>query len=133
MNFSINKKLNKQNEFIIKKGNRANNANNKFKIELNELEKEIIFLTQKKLQVKNQTILIKNENINIDPTIMQALTEPILKLLDHKCEQIRKKAVIFLYTFYQVDKNSVPDCDERMRRLLCDFLLRLQHFLYERT
>ena len=122
MNFSINKKLNKQNEFIIKKGNRANNANNKFKIELNELEKEIIFLTQKKLQVKNQTILIKNENRNIDPTIMQALTEPILKLLDHKCEQIRKKAVMCLYTFYQVDKNSVPDCDERMRRLLCDFL-----------
>ena len=49
MNFSINKKLNKQNEFIIKKSNRVNNANNKFKIELNELEKEIIFLTQKKI------------------------------------------------------------------------------------
>ena len=71
------------------------------------------------------TTVIKFAN----PTIMQAVTEPILKLLDHKNEQIRKKAVMCLYKFYQVSPNSVPDCDERMRRLLCDFLLWLQHFL----
>ena len=63
------------------------------------------------------TTVIKFAN----PTIMQAVTEPILKLLDHKNEQIRKKAVMCLYKFYQVSPNSVPDCDERMRRLLCDF------------
>ena len=54
-------------------------------------------------------------------TIVQAVTEPILKLLEHKNEHIRKKAVMCLYKFHQVSPMSVPDCDERMRRLLCDF------------
>ena len=94
---------------------------------LNEESEFLILLVaslQKDIQSSNWvevcmalTTVIKFAN----PTIMQALTEPILKLLDHKSEQIRKKAVMCLYKFYQVDKNSVPDCDERMRRLLCDF------------
>ena len=54
-------------------------------------------------------------------TIMQACTEPILKLLDHKNEQIRKKAVMCLYKFYQIAPTFMPDVDDRMRRLLCDF------------
>ena len=54
-------------------------------------------------------------------TIMQAVTEPVIKLLDNKNEQVRKKAVMCLYKFYQVSPQSVPDCDDRMRRLLCDF------------
>ena len=54
-------------------------------------------------------------------TIMQAVTEPVMKLLDNKNEQVRKKAVMCLYRFYQVSPQSVPDCDSRMRRLLCDF------------
>ena len=56
-----------------------------------------------------------------NPTIMQAVTEPIIKLLDNKNEQIRKKAVMCLYKFYQVNPTMVPDCDEKMRRLLCDY------------
>ena len=56
-----------------------------------------------------------------NPTIMQAVTEQIIKLLDNKNEQVRKKAVMCLYKFYQVSPPSVPDCDERMRRLLCDY------------
>jgi AP-4 complex subunit epsilon-1 len=54
-------------------------------------------------------------------TIMQACTEPILKLLDHKSEQIRKKAVMCLYKFYQTAPSFLADVDDRMRRLLCDF------------
>jgi hypothetical protein len=54
-------------------------------------------------------------------TIMQAVTEPICKLLDHKNEQIRKKAVMCLFKFYQVSPSYIPDVDDRMRRLLCDF------------
>ena len=54
-------------------------------------------------------------------TIMQAVTEPVMKLLENKNEQVRKKAVMCLYRFYQVSPQSVPDCDSRMRRLLCDF------------
>ena len=56
-----------------------------------------------------------------DPTIMQAVTEPIMKLLDNKNEQIRKKAVMCLYKFYQVSPLFVPDCEERMRKLICDY------------
>ena len=56
-----------------------------------------------------------------DPTIMQAVTEPIMKLLDNKNEQIRKKAVMCLYKFYQVSPLTVPDCEERMRKLICDY------------
>jgi AP-4 complex subunit epsilon-1 len=54
-------------------------------------------------------------------TIMQAVMEPILKLLDNRNEQIRKKAVMCLYKFYQVNPSYIPDVDDRMRRLLCDF------------
>ena len=56
-----------------------------------------------------------------DLTIMQAVTEPIMKLLDNKNEQIRKKAVMCLYKFYQVSPPTVPDCEERMRKLICDY------------
>ena len=56
-----------------------------------------------------------------DPTIMQAVTEPVMKLLDNKNEQIRKKAVMCLYRFYQVDPATVPDCEDRMRKLICDY------------
>ena len=56
-----------------------------------------------------------------DPTIMQAVTEPVMKLLDNKNEQIRKKAGMCLYRFYQVDPATVPDCEERMRKLICDY------------
>ena len=56
-----------------------------------------------------------------DLTIMQAVTEPIMKLLDNKNEQIRKKAVMCLFKFYQVSPPTVPDCEERMRKLICDY------------
>lgn len=54
-------------------------------------------------------------------TIMQAVMEPILKLLDNRNEQIRKKSVMCLFKFYQVNPSYIPDVDDRMRRLLCDF------------
>ena len=56
-----------------------------------------------------------------DPTIMQAVTEPVMKLLDNKNEQIRKKAVMCLYKFYQVSPQTVPECEEKMRKLICDY------------
>ena len=55
-----------------------------------------------------------------DQTIMQAVTEPIMKLLDNKNEQIRKKAAMCLFKFHQVDPSVVPDCEERMKKLICD-------------
>ena len=56
-----------------------------------------------------------------NPLIIQAVSEPVLKLLDNKDNKIRKKAVMCLYKFYQVDKNSVPDCENKMKKMLCDY------------
>ena len=41
--------------------------------------------------------------------------------MDHKIAQIRKKVAMVLYKFYQVDKNSVPDIEYKMKKLLCDY------------
>ena len=53
--------------------------------------------------------------------IIQAVSEPVIKLMDHKNAQIRKKVAMVLYKFYQVDKNSVPDIEHKMKKLLCDY------------
>ena len=94
---------------------------------LNENSEFLILLVaslQKDLQSSNWvevcmalTTVIKFADI----TIMQAVTEPILKLLDNKNEQIRKKAVMCLFKFYQVSPQTVPDCEDRMRKLICDY------------
>ena len=55
------------------------------------------------------------------PLIIQAVSEPVIKLLDSKDSKIRKKAVMCLYKFYQVDKNSVPECENKMKKMLCDY------------
>ena len=62
------------------------------------------------------TTVIKFAN----PIMMQAVTEPIMKLLNDKNEKIRKKAVMCLFRFYQVSPDTVPDCEQKMRKLLCD-------------
>ena len=94
---------------------------------LNENSEFLILLVaslQKDLQSQNWvevsmalTTIIKFAN----PTIMQACTEPILKLLNDKNEQIRKKSIMCLYKFYQVSPETVPDCEEKMRKFLCDY------------
>ena len=94
---------------------------------LNEQNEFLILLVaslQKDIQSSNwvEVTMALNTVIKFaDPTLMQAVTEPILKLLDHKNEQIRKKAVMCLHRFYQVDPRSVPDCEDRMRKLICDY------------
>jgi AP-4 complex subunit epsilon-1 len=55
-----------------------------------------------------------------NPTLMQAVTEPIIKLLDHSNEQIRKKAVLCLYKFYQCNPSYVSDINDKMKKMLCD-------------
>ena len=56
-----------------------------------------------------------------NPLIIQAVCEPVMKLLDNKDNKIRKKAVMCLYRFYQIDKNSVPECENKMKKMLCDY------------
>ena len=94
---------------------------------LNENSEFLILLVaslQKDLQSSNwvEVCMALNTVIKFaDPTIMQAVTEPVMKLLDNRNEQIRKKAVMCLYRFYQVDPSYVPDCEDRMRKLICDY------------
>ena len=94
---------------------------------LNEQNEFLILLVaslQKDIQSSNwvEVTMALNTVIKFaDPTLMQAVTEPIIKLLDHKNEQIRKKAVMCLHRFFQVDPRSVPDCEDRMRKLICDY------------
>lgn len=54
-------------------------------------------------------------------TIMQACTEQIYKLLDNRNEQVRKKAVMCLIKFNQINPSSLTDINEKMRKMLCDF------------
>ena len=53
--------------------------------------------------------------------IIQAVSEPVIKLMDSKDSKIRKKVAMVLYKFYQIDKNSVPDISAKMKKLLCDY------------
>ena len=53
--------------------------------------------------------------------IIQAVSEPVMKLMTNKDPQIRKKVAMVLFKFYQTDKNSVPDIDSKMKKLLCDY------------
>ena len=54
-------------------------------------------------------------------TLMQAVSEPLNKLLENKSEQVKKKAVMCLYKFWQVNPSYVPDINDKMKRLLCDY------------
>lgn len=54
-------------------------------------------------------------------TIMQAVQEPIIKLLENKSEHVRKKAVMCMHKFSQVNPSIVPDVNEKMRKMLCDY------------
>lgn len=62
--------------------------------------------------------IIKFANSSI---IVQAVIEQVYKLLDNKSEQIRKKAVCCLHRFYQVSPTKVPDINDKMRKMLCDY------------
>jgi AP-4 complex subunit epsilon-1 len=84
----------------------------------------LIASLQKDIQSNNwiEVCMALNSVIKFaDGNIMQAVSEPIMKLLDNKNEQIRKKAVMCLYKFHQVNSSYIPDINERMKRLLCDY------------
>jgi AP-4 complex subunit epsilon-1 len=84
----------------------------------------LIASLQKDIQSSNwiEVCMALNSVIKFaDGNIMQAVSEPIMKLLDNKNEQIRKKAVMCLYKFHQVNPSYILDINDRMKRLLCDY------------
>merc|ERR1719499_292796 len=62
------------------------------------------------------TVLCKLVNNDTVPAVLPL----VLKLVDHKEANIRKKAVMVLHRFHQLDPNSVPELMEKAKRLLCD-------------
>merc|ERR1719285_477786 len=62
------------------------------------------------------TVLCKLVNNDTVPAVLPL----VLKLVDHKEANIRKKAVMVLHRFHQLDPNSVMDLMEKAKRLLCD-------------
>jgi AP-4 complex subunit epsilon-1 len=52
--------------------------------------------------------------------MIPAVITDVLNLLNHEMEAVRKKAVSALHRFYQMDKRSVLDHVDKIRRILCD-------------
>ncbi|EOD28102.1 Adaptor protein complex 4, subunit epsilon, partial [Emiliania huxleyi CCMP1516] len=51
---------------------------------------------------------------------LPALMDPVCALLDHPSEVVRKKAVMALHRFCQLQPSSAADLSEKLRRVLCD-------------
>lgn len=51
---------------------------------------------------------------------MPALLPSVIKCLDHKDGYVRKKAVLALHRFYQLDSTSLASHDAALRKTLCD-------------
>lgn len=52
--------------------------------------------------------------------IVHALVDPVISLLDHKAEAVRKKAVMIMQRIYNIQPNLIVDYHDRMKRALCD-------------
>jgi len=51
---------------------------------------------------------------------LPALMPPVIALLEHPREDVRKKAVMALHRFCQLQPSSMTDLAEKLRRVLCD-------------
>ena len=52
--------------------------------------------------------------------VLPALLQPVLALLDHQLETVRKKAVMVLHKFYLLQPDSMAGHTDKLRRALCD-------------
>eukprot|EP01031_Cornospumella_fuschlensis_P036807 gene36807-44650_t len=52
--------------------------------------------------------------------MIPAVSGDVVNLLGHEMEVVRKKAVAAMHRFYQMDKRSIQDHIEKIRRALCD-------------
>jgi len=54
------------------------------------------------------------------PFIINAITDPVCKLLNHTNDTIRKKAVMVLHKIIKIAPTAIPDLNDKMKRALCD-------------
>ena len=52
--------------------------------------------------------------------MIPAVLSDVVKLLRHDVELVRKKAVMALHRFHQLDPSSLEGLDDKIRRALCD-------------
>mmetsp|Transcript_10286 Transcript_10286/g.8838 ORF Transcript_10286/g.8838 Transcript_10286/m.8838 type:complete len:264 (-) Transcript_10286:2170-2961(-) len=53
-------------------------------------------------------------------SIVNALVDPVCKLLSHQSENVRKKAVMALHSILKISPSSVPELNDKIKRALCD-------------
>ena len=56
----------------------------------------------------------------ITTEMIPAVIGPVTKLLDHKREFVRKRALLALHRLYQLDKNSISDRYDQICKMICD-------------
>ena len=56
----------------------------------------------------------------INPTIVEAISDSVVKLIGHQTDLVRKKAILILKKIQQISGNSIPDYKEKMKKALCD-------------
>lgn len=56
----------------------------------------------------------------INNSILEAVKEPVYKLLSHKNSWIKKKAVMVAHRFYVLNPSLIDDLDPKMKTALCD-------------
>ena len=52
--------------------------------------------------------------------MIPAIIGDVLRLLNHEMETVRKRAVFAMHRLYQMDKKSIMDHVDKVRRILCD-------------
>eukprot|EP00831_Metopus_contortus_P028189 TRINITY_DN23496_c0_g1_i2.p1 TRINITY_DN23496_c0_g1~~TRINITY_DN23496_c0_g1_i2.p1 ORF type:complete len:370 (-),score=34.75 TRINITY_DN23496_c0_g1_i2:3-1112(-) len=56
----------------------------------------------------------------VNSSIIEAVMEPVYKLLNHSNSLIKKKAVMVVHKFYLINPNLINDIDQKMKKALCD-------------
>jgi len=56
----------------------------------------------------------------LSPFIVQAIVEPLSKLLNHTNENVRKKAVMALHKVVKIAPSSITEINDKINRALCD-------------
>mmetsp|Transcript_23595 Transcript_23595/g.38929 ORF Transcript_23595/g.38929 Transcript_23595/m.38929 type:complete len:1140 (-) Transcript_23595:210-3629(-) len=64
------------------------------------------------------TLIAIPKLINVET--LPALTPPVVSLLEHPHEVVRKKAVMVLHRLYQLQPSCAVELSEKLRRVLCD-------------
>ena len=64
------------------------------------------------------TLIAIPKLVNVET--LPALMPPVVELLEHPQDTIRKKAVMALHRFYQLQPSCITELSEKLRRVLCD-------------